>query len=154
MYSMVDRAAEAKRIFASGENVEVSQDRLKHEYNLSIFPCGLYQSVTGNKVLIAVCYKSRKGDNYGVNEQLLLHLRSVKDNGRANQCKVAFVTSDDPKNQSIDYLDGMITVDQQLEKLDGIVPMKGNWGNYFWVDSGGNPTRGGPAPDVPGDVYL
>src|SRR5262245_34964145 len=149
----MDPAEEARRLFGSGDYVEVSQEMLKNKHNVSIFPCRLYQSVTGSKALILVCYRSRKGDDYGVSGQGLRLMESAKDDGRAKLCEIAFVSSNDPKNKTIDYVHGRITLEEQIEKLKGVTPMKGDWGDYFWVDIRGNPTRGGSAPDVPGDVF-
>ena len=83
----MDPGEEARRLFASGDYVEVSQEMLKHKYNLSIFPCRLYQSRTGTKGLILVCFRSRKGDDFGVNAQGLRHMKSAKDAGHLSSVR-------------------------------------------------------------------
>jgi hypothetical protein len=126
-----------KRLFQSGEFEEIPYRKLQRQYNVECFPCRVLQSTNGPaKTLVGVCFQSHSGKEYGVNADLLRFL----ENEQADQKYLVLACSNDPKNKTIDYLDNQITLQQLQEKLDGVIPHVGKFGNakFFWIDQNGN----------------
>jgi len=87
---------------------------------------------------------------------MLEFMRNAFEKGKAKRCLVMYVTVD-PKTRAIITVDGQIPLAEALAKLDGITPIEGQFGAYFWVDVQGNSTRlsyaNAPAGDVTRDDF-
>jgi hypothetical protein len=138
--------------FTSGEYVEIPPWVLEQEHKVRIVPCKLFQSTNGAGVLIGGCLRSVRGTDYGVNEAMLRFMEMKTEEGRAKECLVMFASSNDG-NRTIAHVHGQVTLQEQLAKVQGVSPIQGRMGPYWWVDEDGNPTGGyGPVPVIPGDV--
>jgi hypothetical protein len=127
------------RLFCSGEFVEIPLRRLQRQYGVNIFPCRALQSTGAPKMLVGVAFQSHGGDDYGINVDLLRFLE--KEGG--GDAYMVLVSSEDPKNATVDYFDNQITLQELLEKLRNVTPRPGRWGNakFYWVDQDFGPTK-------------
>ena len=129
-----------QRLFCSSEFEEIPARRLQRQHDASIFPCRARRSVEPEKMLVGICFQSHGGGaDYGINVDLLTFMQKES----ADQKFICFVSSEDPKNQTVDYFDGQITLEEQLEKVEGVLPSPGKFGRakFYWVDKEGTPSE-------------
>lgn len=141
----------AERLFRSKEFRLVSEGLIIRKFGVKTFPNRVF--VTGgqgdkNRVMVLCAPHSRTGGHYGLSNEGLKFGLQKEDGDEFVQFYVAYCYGE-TDNWSLYELDGYITGQQQKRKLNGLTPLDGDYGPYFWVDKDGNPFIRGAITNMP-----
>lgn len=126
-----------RRIFATGEFKRVSEEALKEEYGVRVFPNQIW-SCYEKKIVVGVVPLSKKHeDSYSLSCEMLDLFREFAGKGR--DIYVALAVGNN-KNRKFDRLCCVFPLQKMLKRLEGALRQSTpDNGEYYWLDGQGQP---------------